>query len=187
MVNGRLLVLAREHKRTQLPCALGVRTAHNCRRTSPCEGRQHKAHVPGSPSVTMAAQTCKRPAPRLDARDAPREDHERGGSVSNRVKTLLTRFDLDNSGELEMDEFRSCLEDFLAGLQDCEFEALAQRFDSDGWFCINPGVHGRVNKARPGEGGERRLSALEAASVPEDYEYATTASLRSAEDRSFRI
>ena len=57
---------------------------------------------------------------------------ERGGSVSNRVKTLLTRFDLDNSGELEMDEFRSCLEDFLAGLQDCEFEALAQRFDSDG-------------------------------------------------------
>ena len=32
---------------------------------------------------------------------------ERGGSVSNRVKTLLTRFDLDNSGELEMDEFRS--------------------------------------------------------------------------------
>ncbi len=42
---------------------------------------------------------------------------ERGGSVSNRVKTLLTRFDLDNSGELEMDEFRSCLEDFLAGLQ----------------------------------------------------------------------
>lgn len=57
---------------------------------------------------------------------------ERGGSVSNRVKTLLTRFDLDNSGELEMDEFRACLEDFLAGLQDCEFEALAQRFDSDG-------------------------------------------------------
>ena len=25
---------------------------------------------------------------------------ERGGSVSNRVKTLLTRFDVDNSGEL---------------------------------------------------------------------------------------
>ena len=50
------------------------------------------------------------------------------------MKTLLTRFDLDNSGELEMDGGRRgrCLEDFLAGLQDCEFEALAQRFDSDG-------------------------------------------------------
>ena len=81
----------------------------------------------------MAAQTPVSEQ-RLDWMLATRLEKitERGGAVSNRVKTLLTRFDLDNSGELEMDEFRSCLEDFLAGLQDCEFEALAQRFDRDG-------------------------------------------------------
>ena len=97
-----------------------------------------------------------------------------------RIKTLLKRFDLDGSGELETDEFRDCalaernrspslrqgstafkttspayadaanamehrtssrrvgsarpagLEDFLHGLSDAEFDALAQRFDADG-------------------------------------------------------
>ena len=72
----------------------------------------------GQPFVRMAAQTAVSEQ-RLDWMLATLLEKitERGGSVSNRVKTLLTRFDLDNSGELEMDEFRSCLEDFLAGLQ----------------------------------------------------------------------
>ena len=72
---------------------------------------------------------------------------ERGGSVSNRVKTLLTRFDLDNSGELEMDEFRSCLEDFLAGLQvraRRPFTCIVSGNDGRGWFFV------RVSMLRAG-------------------------------------
>ena len=84
------------------------------RRRSPALRTREKAALGHE---TMAAQTAVSEQ-RLDWMLATLLEKitERGGSVSNRVKTLLTRFDLDNSGELEMDEFRSCLEDFLAGL-----------------------------------------------------------------------
>jgi hypothetical protein len=98
-----------------------VRTAHDCRGRRFLR-RQHKAPTFRAAlrrrrSENMAAQVVS--DQRLDWMLATLLEKitERGGSVSNRVKTLLTRFDLDNSGELEMDEFRSCLEDFLAGLQ----------------------------------------------------------------------
>ena len=113
---------------------------------------------------------------------------ERGGSVSNRVKTLLTRFDLDNSGELEMDEFRSCLEDFWPACRTANLKLSRSASTATGLDQYpNTRVHGRIDKACARKGGERRLSSSAAASVAEDYEYATTASLRSAEDRSFRI
>lgn len=57
---------------------------------------------------------------------------EGGGSVKVKVKQLLSRYDDDKSGELEMDEFRLCLEGFLHGISDAEIEALASKFDADG-------------------------------------------------------
>ena len=89
------------------------------RASIPATPTQKRPSKPGQPS--MAAQTAsgQNSASTGCWPRSSRRSLLGGGSVSNRVKTLLTRFDLDNSGELEMDEFRSCLEDFgwLAGLR----------------------------------------------------------------------
>ncbi|KAH8094361.1 hypothetical protein JL720_4358 [Aureococcus anophagefferens] len=57
---------------------------------------------------------------------------ERGGSMQVQIKLLLSKYDDDKSGELDMGEFRNALGDFLHGMDDAEFAALAETFDADG-------------------------------------------------------
>ncbi|KAH8066649.1 hypothetical protein JL722_1102 [Aureococcus anophagefferens] len=57
---------------------------------------------------------------------------ERGGSMQVQIKLLLSKYDEDKSGELDMGEFRNALGDFLHGMDDAEFAALAETFDADG-------------------------------------------------------
>lgn len=56
----------------------------------------------------------------------------KSGNLSRRITSLLKEHDKDKSGELEMPEFAGCIGVFLQGLDDHEFVALANKFDSDG-------------------------------------------------------
>ena len=84
---------------------------------------------------------------------------EKGGSMQVKIKCLLSKFDRDKSGELDMDEFRDAIEEFLHGTSDAELGALAAKFDADGSGAVSVKEFTEALSARAAEreetGGRR--------------------------------
>ena len=52
-------------------------------------------------------------------------------ATENKITEIIELLDDDKSGELDMGEFRNALGDFLHGMDDAEFAALAETFDAE--------------------------------------------------------
>ena len=55
----------------------------------------------------------------------------KGGKLSLGIKKAMQKYDLDNSGELEITEFRKAMKEILHGVGEAEIDALAMRYDED--------------------------------------------------------
>ena len=81
----------------------------------------------------------------------------KGGKLSLGIKKAMQKYDLDNSGELEITEFRKAMKEILHGVGEAEIDALAMRYDEDhsGAITINEFTDALLAFER----GEERMSA----------------------------
>ncbi|KAJ8599614.1 hypothetical protein CTAYLR_004687 [Chrysophaeum taylorii] len=56
----------------------------------------------------------------------------RGGNLGSCLRRAFKKFDRNESGELDMEEFRLAMEEYLPGIDEAEFQAVARDFDADG-------------------------------------------------------